>query len=549
MAIAEQLNYEQLESKRRDIIADQAELNLGVGKPREFERMRPVVRAAKPEKTSVVELLSQHLGNLARMIANITESYSTCVFVSDPSASYLTLVASHTLSRDVIPHAKVPFGSGLAGWAAQNKSRIVVAPFEHSSTSLLYYSAEQQLKSFIAVPILAEDKSLLGVLCCDSKKNYAFAKVTEKVLEDCAEQASFIISSVFKGARKGPISAGGNNGSFAFQYEQEVKNFISSFDDCHSENELFARVLKLPTEIAPRDALVIVTAADTVGGEPRTLSAPGNNLARAHRLLELVCRHRPVICPDRPVQVENKEAGAGCTFLSVPFKVLRSEAGSLNLLSQPGLPFSGQHTAALEQICKAVGRHIEALRLKARIAKPDELEGVLTWDNFRARAKAVIPGARSSRNALSLWRLELGNAAEIESLFDLSLVENIRSKVLRALVQSVSSCGYVGTAAGNQILVLCEAKKLERSRLCFQKLIEKYCTEDTNRSGVNERLLSTGGRVSAKPLHELVMSGVRESFVTAPKDGETFEELLVKSQFGRSQPANDAKKAFSFKKA
>jgi hypothetical protein len=229
------------------------------------------------------------------------------------------------------------------------------------------------------------------------------------------------------------------------------------------------------------------------------------------------------------VQVENKEAGVGCTFLSVPFKVLRSEAGSLNLLSQPGLPFSSQHTAALEQICKAIGRHIEALRLKARVAKPEELEGVLTWENFRARAQAVVPGARASKNALTLWRLEIGNAAEIESLFDLSLVENIRRKVLRALVQSVTSCGFVGVAAGNQILVLCETKKLERSRLCFQKLIERYCTEDTNRSSMNDRMLSTGGRTASKPLHTLVMSGIRESFVRTPKDGETFEELLGKS--------------------
>ena len=530
MAIAEQ----------RDYSVDQRELNLGVAAPglllADVATKRNPIKQTKSDKMSVVDSLAEHLGNLSRMIANITESYSTCVFVSDPSASYLTLVASHTLSRDVIPHAKVPFGSGLVGWAAQNKSRIIVAPFEQSSTSLIYYSTEQQLKSFIAVPILAEDKSLLGILCCDSKKNYAFAKVTEKILEDCANQAAFIITSIFRGVKRGAPTHSSSNSSLAAQYELEVKSFIASLDDCRTESELFARVLKLPHEIAPRDALVVVTAADSIGGEPRTLSAPGNNLARAHRLLELVCRHRPVICPDRPVQVENKEGGAGCTFLSVPFKVLHTEAGSINLLSQPGLPFSGQHTAALEHICRAVGRQVEALRLKARVAKPDELDGVLTWENFRARAAAAFSGSRSSRSALTIWRLDLSDTSELEALFDLTLVDNVRTKVLRALVQSVSSCGFVGVAAGNQALVVCESKKLERSRLCFHKLMEQYCIDDNRRDNINGRSLSLNGKVTSKPLHSLVLAGIRENIVSPPKDGDSFEELLSHSFINDKSP-------------
>src|SRR4029077_2966698 len=36
----------------------------------------------------------------------------------------LELVAFHTLSREIIPHARIGFGSGLVGWTAENGVRI-----------------------------------------------------------------------------------------------------------------------------------------------------------------------------------------------------------------------------------------------------------------------------------------------------------------------------------------------------------------------------------------------------------------------------------------
>ena len=107
----------------------------------------------------------------------------------------------HTLSRDLIHTAEIPHGRGLVGWTAENKVRISVCPFEHDATTLRYYRSDQDLKSFLAVPILPrsggpQQETLLGVIACDSKKNYAFAKITEKILVDCSVQAANIIELV-----------------------------------------------------------------------------------------------------------------------------------------------------------------------------------------------------------------------------------------------------------------------------------------------------------------------------------------------------------------
>ena len=113
------------------------------------------------------------LTQLAQLVANITDSYTTAIFLTANSPQrILNLAAIHSLSRDTISDTSINFGSGLIGWAAENGVRISVCPFEHDATTLRCYTQDQALKSFIAVPTLDPASSeILGVISCDSKKS------------------------------------------------------------------------------------------------------------------------------------------------------------------------------------------------------------------------------------------------------------------------------------------------------------------------------------------------------------------------------------------
>ena len=185
-----------------------------------------------------VALLLRELTRLARFGANLADAFSCLIFLPDslvtsrpartqsssarvnlssetratagPIAkdhAILALGGAHTLSTALIPHASIAVGNGLIGWVAKHRRAIHVSPFDRDSTTLGIYSSDQQLKSFIGVPIALssgdESESLVGVLTCDSKKSFAFTKIQGKLLEDLAEQIALIVSLCRR-----PVTAG-----------------------------------------------------------------------------------------------------------------------------------------------------------------------------------------------------------------------------------------------------------------------------------------------------------------------------------------------------
>ncbi|NDC39297.1 MAG: GAF domain-containing protein, partial [Proteobacteria bacterium] len=87
-----------------------------------------------------------------------------------------------------------PLDAGLIGWVAKHGRSIHVSPFDRSSATLGVYTTDQELKSFIGVPVQIETQpESYGVIACDSKKSFAFSKLQGKLLEELAEQVSCVV--------------------------------------------------------------------------------------------------------------------------------------------------------------------------------------------------------------------------------------------------------------------------------------------------------------------------------------------------------------------
>ncbi|MCO6431242.1 MAG: GAF domain-containing protein [Deltaproteobacteria bacterium] len=157
--------------------------------------------------------LRDDLCRLARFGANITDAFGCFILlphsiVAAPDASgsgshanteILVLAGHHSLSNDVIRGCQIYVGNGLVGWVSKHKRSIHVSPFERDSRTLGFYHTDQQLKSFIGIPIFLEHldgtsqssaASIAGVVACDSKKSFAFSKLQGKLLEDLSCEIS-----------------------------------------------------------------------------------------------------------------------------------------------------------------------------------------------------------------------------------------------------------------------------------------------------------------------------------------------------------------------
>lgn len=162
--------------------------------------------------------LRRDLSRLSRFGANVVDAHSC--FILAPSAvlnkfaetvrlgsssidnSYradvLEVGGFHSLSNEVLPGALIPSESGLIGWVSKHARAIHVSPFEHDSRTLGVYSSDQNLKSFIGIPVNftpdAGDQRLTGVIACDSKKAFAFSKLQGKLLEEFSLEVSRIVN-------------------------------------------------------------------------------------------------------------------------------------------------------------------------------------------------------------------------------------------------------------------------------------------------------------------------------------------------------------------
>lgn len=451
--------------------------------------------------------IKRDLSSLTQLIANATEAYTAAIYLAESKTKTLILGGVHSLSRDFDTSASIEFGCGLIGWAAQSGERIVVCPFERDATTLLCYKRDQELKSFIAIPIIDRQGRSRGVLACDSKKNYAFAKVTEKILLGFTEQALNLLELHGKLLHKqNNTKALGNS----------LPQFLESIRKCGTEEQLLTSSAGIPSDIIERDALVVlVTSQGGVGrGVFYSASSPQNQTE--HRLLELVCRHKKILCADRSVQALPRADASERSFLSVPFQVLGKEAGSLNLLSKPCQPFTAEQIASLEGIAKIVGKELEHTRLRDKYASNIETTGTLSWNSFSIRGNVILREASQTKVKFSLARISVENLSEIERLAGTQVALGVMQKIMRLVEQIKREPSASCYLYGCQILLLMEEAHIHRSMVRLRKLMGLVDVSEFS---------STKTTLGKTKLGELLVEGTKVAFSEFPKNGQTISEL------------------------
>lgn len=409
--------------------------------------------------------LKKDLEDLARLIANISESHTASIYLADRSKRTLKLGSVHTLSRDFDHYSEIPYGNGLIGWTAENELRISVSPFEHDASTLLCYKREQNLKSFIAIPVHCPEKNLLAVIACDSKKSYAFSKVTEKLLFDCARQASNIIA----------LHHGKKIETKTPKEEVKKTDLSQSLLNFNNENKLLSAAASIPKSEISRDALLIICNSDAGIGQEIYYSANSENRA-SQELLELVCQNKKLLSgadsiSQLPELVER-------SFLSVPFEVLGKNAGSINLLSSQDSSFSVQDISNTEKVASLVGRELERIRLKEKFNETWENSSTDSWRHFEIRAKHWIKESIENNTPLSLVRFTLTNLNRFETAVGPKGTTLIIRKLMRLVDQVKRTPSLTSFLYGNQILLLCDNQDLENTLSRLEKLVQRITAEE-----------------------------------------------------------------------
>ena len=471
--------------------------------------------------------LRNSLNTIAELVANTVEAYTACVFLvrNDTSKGapkpFLELTGVHTLSRELIYSARIPVGSGIVGWVAQTKQRVSVCPFEHDSRTLLYYRADQDLKSFYALPVLSESNQLVAVIACDSKKSYAFSKLAEKLLASFAKHTA---NTVALFAELGTVA------EVHTDHEEELlRDMLEVFRNQPNEEALFSAACDLDERLIRRDALVLLALTEGGVGEG-TFYSNATQSSSGNRLLDIVCKHKRIICGDRSVHALPTDDQKRRSFLSVPFHVLDKEAGSFNILSLPNSPFLQREIANVERIAKVFGRELERVRLRDSVTIQSNQLGISSWQSFSIQSKLLIRDARAKGICVTLLRIKFQCLDELEARAGIAMVEQFLELSIRLVNQVKRNDSIACATFGPEILIFTPTAEADNTARRFRSLLEKS-TVNLNANGVTHASIGWS---------KLLREGVLISGATYPTDGETLNELAAVTRECREQSQRKA---------
>jgi diguanylate cyclase (GGDEF)-like protein len=187
--------------------------------------------------------------HLVHLAGNVADAYTSALFRLDPKTNALTPHVFMTLSQKFNETVSIPMGHSPIGKAALTGDAVIIENFKDDFAKLKIYKSEENLKSFIAVPVIDKNDKVLGVLSLDSKQSYNFSPKLLKIIIGFTEQIAVQMH------REDEENQGGGK---VWPFFRELGTFSRFVAESPQFNDLSQRLLQIPPEIFVCDAIAVV---------------------------------------------------------------------------------------------------------------------------------------------------------------------------------------------------------------------------------------------------------------------------------------------------
>ena len=364
--------------------------------------------------------LEEDLQSLIGLLSNVTDAYTAALFVPRESGGPLRLCASHSLSDHVLKDREIEVGRGLIGWVAKRGDPLHSTEFKHDLKALGLYRAEEDIKSFLAVPVATPDGT--GVLFIDSKRQYVFTPKVQKLLIGFADQVTRMLekSDVYRRIGRdfvtlealrdyaAPITAAGD----ADAVLDAACNIPKRLLKC----ETAALVWRAPGEKAFRVVRCVTHGADA----PIGLSVSMESSLAGWVLTHGETFHLPTIKDElrethlfHPAEAR-RPLGA---FLGVPLSAGGEVFGLLAFARAEAGGFEERELAAAELLQGLASGALAAARMRARregLGALDDVTGLPAYPAFTARLTDALALASDTLRPVSIL---IADSEEVQEVY------------------------------------------------------------------------------------------------------------------------------------
>ncbi len=189
------------------------------------------------------------LGHLIELIGNVADAHTVALFTGEKT---LVLREHFTLSHNLDCKAKIAIGKGPIGLAAQTRKPQLIENFDQGSRCLGIYKKNEELKSFIALPVIYGDQ--VAVLAIDTKERYQFSIKLQKILAEFSQQIAWNLQP--KSQNTSPSSR---------PFLQEINSYCRFLAESPDRSSVADRLTQVPGSLISCSAIAIIWFEENEG--------------------------------------------------------------------------------------------------------------------------------------------------------------------------------------------------------------------------------------------------------------------------------------------
>ena len=401
---------------------------------------------------------SDRLDQLVELTGNISNAFTIALYKATSDNKPLTLRHHISLSSNFNTEAKINFGEGPVGTVAQNKQPFLEEHFEKKPIKLCYYYKKEDLKSFLAMPVI--HKKLEGILVIDSKESYSFPAKQQKIIAGLANQIAWELDK----EKKELLNSYPNK--FILRDLISYSRFIAESPD---KNKLIERLTSIPLSILTYDAhAVIWFDANKVG---KVLELKGFNHRMANIPIHLGKGLAGSCAKNQcPILLSRTEGRNGTIFgveehkeepflslMAAPISFNQQIYGVMVCGSKISGSFSNIELDALTLITYSAGSSAYCAETKKQWSYNKNLDQIVGIPNHRfitEHGDALEKDLLKSGKSACFLSLKIQNLSEIYSYFGVKLGDLFQRGIASAISNTLPSPKYIFKFSENIYVVI-----------------------------------------------------------------------------------------------
>ena len=390
---------------------------------------------------------SNRLDQLVELTGNISNAFTIALYKADLDKKILVLRHHISLSSNFNAKAKINFGDRPVGMVAQSRTPFLEEHFEKNPTELCIYNEKENLKSFLAIPVV--HKNLEGVLVIDSKESYSFPAKQQKIIAGLANQMAWELDQ----EKKGP-SFDSPTG-FIFRDLISYSRFIA---ESPSKNKVIEKLANIPLSILTCDAYAIIWFDSNEVG--KVLKFKGFNETVANIPVQLGKGLAGSCAKNQcPVLISNTEGrntvifgGKECkegpflSLMAAPVSFNQQFYGVMVCGSKTAGSFSDRELDSLTLITYSAGFSVFCMKTKEQWDYNKNLDQIIGIPNYRfltQHGNALEKDLLKKGKSVCFLSLKINNLPELYSSFGIKHGDLLQRGIASTISSILPSPKYI----------------------------------------------------------------------------------------------------------